>query len=361
MRVKHSIFAAMSFAVLLAGGAPAMAQSSNEKQRAGGIAFSGADFGLGPDQGTANQGPVAQMRAGKGTTSPATHSPAPRPAKAARAVAFTAATGSAWMHRDVPAAWARGFRGRGASITLVDSFGTTYRLRGNMSGRSEILAHGGWTRKQASMVALDARMYAHDFSRSSSRVKLQSGFNVMNLSYGIFYRANMGDVNWNPQEESLIGYANSGAAVVVKAAGNDGVALTSANDAGRMDMLSRDLIGAQSVIFVGALASNGTTSQRASLASYSNFAGTNTTVQDQFLVVGVKSGAIGLMGTSFAAPIVSGYAAILKSKFTGASHSQIVDQLLDTARRDTIAGYNPAVHGQGEASLSRALAPAKLR
>ena len=349
----------MLLAVLLAYSGPAVAQTF-DNQTSGGIAFSGADFGLGPDQ-RPDQGPAAQARISQGSTSRTTLSSAPSPARAARPVAFTAATGSAWMHSDVPAAWARGFRGRGASITLVDSFGTTYRLRGNMSGRSEILAHGGWTRKQASMVALDARIFAHDFSRSSSRVKLQSGFNVMNLSYGIFYRANMGEVNWNPQEESLISYANAGSAVVVKAAGNDGVALTSATDAGRMDLLSRDLIGAQSVIFVGALSSNGTTSQRASLASYSNFAGTNSTVQDQFLVVGVKSGAIGLMGTSFAAPIVSGYAAILKSKFTAASHTDIVNQLLGTARRDTIAGYDPAVHGQGEASLSRALAPAKLR
>ena len=104
-----------------------------------------------------------------------------------------------------------------------------------------------------------------------------------------------------------------------------------------------------------------TAARRASLASYSNFAGTNTTVQDQFLVVGVKNSATGLLGTSFAAPIVSGYAAILKSKFTGAGHTQIANQLLDTARRDTIAGYDPALHGQGEASLSRALAPANLR
>ncbi len=137
--------------------------------------------------------------------------------------------------------------------------------------------------------------------------------------------------------------------------------LNTANAAGRIDLLSRDLIGAQSVIFVGALSSNGTTKDRASLASYSNFAGATTAVQEQFLVVGVNSSATGLSGTSFAAPIVSGYAAIVKSKFTGASHTQIATRLLDTARRDTIAGYNPAVHGQGEASLSRALAPAKLR
>ena len=353
MKVKHSIFAAMSLAYMLGQSQPATAQSRSDAA-ARAISFSSADFGLGATQ--APSWAHAQQPATKKTKSAA-----PRPARAVRPVVFSTATGSAWMHPDVPAAWAKGYRGRGANITLVDNFGTSYRLRGTMSGRSETFAHGGWTRKQVSMVALDARTFAHDFSRGSTPVRLQSGFNVMNLSYGIFYRASKGDVDWKAQESSLISYAKSGAAVVVKAAGNDGVALNTANAAGRIDLLSRDLIGAQSVIFVGALSSNGTTKDRASLASYSNFAGATTAVQEQFLVVGVNSSATGLSGTSFAAPIVSGYAAIVKSKFTGASHTQIATRLLDTARRDTIAGYNRAVHGQGEASLSRALAPAKLR
>ena len=354
MKVKNSIFAAMSLAFMLGQIQPAPAQSRTDGAAASAIAFSTADFGMGTKRSAAVALPQARV-------TPKTRSATPRPTKAARPVKFTVATGSAWMQSDVPAAWKKGYRGRGANITLVDSFGTTYRLRGTMSGRSETLAHGGWTRKQASMVALNARTFAHDFSRSSTAVKLQSGFNVMNLSYGIFYRASTGDVGWKAQESSLISYAKTGAAVVVKAAGNDGVAMTAANAAGRIDLLSRDLIGARSAIFVGALSGNGTTSQRASLASYSNFAGANSTVQDQFLVVGVNSRATGLMGTSFAAPIVSGYAAILKSKFTTASHTQIAKQLLDTARHDTIAGYSPALHGQGEASLSRALAPASLR
>jgi subtilisin family serine protease len=354
MKVKHSVFAAMSLAFLVGQMQPAPAQSHSDGAAKNAIAFSRADFGLGAMR--APDLPQAQLRVSHNTKS------APlRAVRSVRPVAFSASTGSAWMHSDVPAAWAKGYRGRGANITVVDSFGTSYRLRGTMSGRSETLAHGGWTRKQVSMVALDARIFAHDFSRSAVPVTLQSGFNIMNLSYGMLYRATSGDVDWNQQEASLISYAKTGNALVVKAAGNDGVAITTANDAGRIDLLSRELIGAQSVIFVGALSSNGTARQRASLASYSNIAGANSTVQDQFLVVGVNSRATGLSGTSFAAPIVSGYAAILKSKFTAASHTQIADQLLDTARRDTIAGYNPALHGQGEASLSRALAPAAMR
>jgi subtilisin family serine protease len=98
------------------------------------------------------------------------------------------------------------------------------------------------------------------------------------------------------------------------------------------------------------------------MASYSNVAGTSPVVQRNFLVVGVDSSAMGgLAGTSFAAPIVSGYAAIVGSKFTTANATAVANQLLNTARTDTVTGYNAAIYGRGEASLTRALAPASIR
>ena len=62
-----------------------------------------------------------------------------------------------------------------------------------------------------------------------------------------------------------------------------------------------------------------------------------------------------------AAPVVSSYSAVLGSKFTRATPTQIVDRLLSTARTDTIANYDVGIHGRGEASISRALAPASIR
>ena len=80
------------------------------------------------------------------------------------------------------------------------------------------------------------------------------------------------------------------------------------------------------------------------------------------LVVGVDSSALrGLAGTSFAAPIVSGYAAIVGSKFTTANAAAVANQLLNTARTDTVSGHHAATYGRGEASLTRALAPASIR
>ena len=69
----------------------------------------------------------------------------------------------------------------------------------------------------------------------------------------------------------------------------------------------------------------------------------------------------GLYGTSFAAPVVTGYAAILGSKFRSATPTQVTNQLLATARTDTVTNYTASRFGRGEASLSRALAPVVIR
>ena len=73
-------------------------------------------------------------------------------------------------------------------------------------------------------------------------------------------------------------------------------------------------------------------------------------------------------GTSFAAPRIAGYVAIVRSKFPNLNASQTASIMLDTARYDTLAcsksaqGCDKAIYGKGEASLSRALAPVgKLR
>jgi subtilisin family serine protease len=140
----------------------------------------------------------------------------------------------------------------------------------------------------------------------------------------------------------------------------DGGRPGAANRQGSQDLNSA-LIGTQSTIFVGALDRNGSLSRPASLASYSNFAGSDPKVQNQFPVVGVEGHKTGLYGTSFAAPVVSGYSAVLGSKFTRATPTQIVDRLLGTARTDTVANYDMRIHGRGEASISRALASASIR
>lgn len=272
------------------------------------------------------------------------------------------ATTPSWMHPDVGSAWDRGYKGQGATITVVDEFNGGSTIGGNLAGSAQKLRHGDWTAMQAGMIATESTVVRHDF-RSGTAVDLGSGLNVMNLSYGQMARAGYtaSQIRWGAQETSLISHAKGGKAVISKAAGNDAVVLTAKNRAGLVDYLNVSLRGAKTAIFVGALDRNGTAASKAKLASYSNTPGTDTTLQKQFLVVGVAGSKTGLYGTSFAAPVVSAYAAVLGSKFTTASPTQITNQLLSTARQDTISSYSVKLHGRGEASLSRALAPVSIK
>jgi subtilisin family serine protease len=270
-----------------------------------------------------------------------------------------AQTVQSWMSPEVGDAWRQNYKGSGVTITVVDDFRSNSRFSGNLGYGVANMRHGEWTYNEALMIAPAATMRADDFNTAGA-VALNRGLNVLNLSYGMYIAPNVA-FRWGSQEQSIVNYATNGNAVISKAAGNDAVAINSVNRNGQIDALNYSLKGTKSAIFVGALSKNGTTTSQASMASYSNTAGTDTTVQKQFLVVGVEGNKTGLYGTSFAAPIVSGYAAIIGSKFTSANATQITNQLLNTARQDTIASYNASIHGRGEASLTRALAPVAIK
>jgi subtilisin family serine protease len=266
-----------------------------------------------------------------------------------------------WMSPEISGAWSQGFKGQGSHITIVDDFTSNNGYYGNLGTGTQLLRHGEWVRAQAGMIAPSASLASHDFYSGQAVSLDRKRLNTLNLSYGIFAADGYTSVSWSRQESSIISYARNGSAVVIKAAGNDAVTVGAATPNGLVDYLSRDLVGAQSAIFVGALDRNGTQADQAKMAWYSNTAGSNTTVQDQFLSVGVRGDLTNLYGTSFAAPVVSGYAAVLGSKFTTATPTQITNQLLDTARTDTISGYVRNVHGRGEASITRALAPVAIK
>lgn len=262
-----------------------------------------------------------------------------------------------WMDPEILEAWKGGYFGQGATITTIDDFSSSNRIRGDLGLGFSRLRHGEWTELQASMIAPEADMRRQDFG-NTRRVSLSNDLNILNLSYGMMGAAgfDVSNINWSQRERSIIEYATDGSAVISKAAGNDNVAVGVANASGNFDYLNAALIGT-SAIFVGALNINGTPSNQAVKASYSNYAGDDPLVQARFLMVGVEGHKTNLYGTSFAAPIISGYAAVLGSKFTTATPTQIGDRLLDTARQDTISGYNRRTHGMGQASILNAIAP----
>lgn len=267
-----------------------------------------------------------------------------------------------WMSPEVGQAWNQGYKGQGVTIQVIDDFRSNYGIYGNLGTGVKLQRHGSWTLEESRLLAPLAKFNAVDYS-SNTTVKLNRGLNVLNLSYGIYAPDgySVSQLNWDTQDRSIISHAIYGRAVLAKAAGNEGVAVGAAGADGEADYFSRALAGTPTTIFVGALDRNGSLTNKANLASYSNYAGSDPVVQKNFLVVGVEGNKTGLYGTSFAAPVISGYAAILGSKFRTASPTQITNQLLNTARTDTINNYDVAVHGRGEASIMRALAPAAIR
>ena len=277
-------------------------------------------------------------------------------------------TPAPWMSPEVGDAWRQGYRGQGTTISVVDEFSGRSGFEGNLNGRVQTKRHGEWTAMQASMIAPQAKIQRLDYMKPVNDIPLNRGLNVINASWGAvdspgmsFEQASANNSGW----KAVVNLASKGLAVVAYATGNDAVATTGPlviDGEQLIDYASMYLRGTPSTIFVGALSSNGSVSNPAKLASYSSFPGADTVVQKQSLVVGVdksKNGNLG--GTSFAAPIIAGYSAIVGSKFTQATPTQVANQLLNTARRDTIAGYDVTLHGRGEASITRALAPASIR
>lgn len=320
---------------------------------------------------------------------------------------------SNWMHADVGAAHDLGWDGTGTIITVIDDFlsGDTFagRLDSGLDGvwtldDIEQRTHGYWTLGQTQMVAPGADHEQIDFASTLSFSPTDGTFDAVNLSYGLIARNVFASAydDWtllgNPHS-SVLEAVSDNLAFAAKAAGNDSKAV-GASVKGTVDVFAQQFINVidgwdtslgttAPIIFVGALDWNadgtgaGGTSE--SLASYSSYAGSNTSVQDHFLVVGVEGGRTAtdalanygslcgsvegtcLYGTSFAAPIVTGYAAIVAQKFTVTNEigavisvptpSLVADKLLSTAITSSIFGYSPSLHGQGEASLINALAP----
>ena len=300
---------------------------------------------------------------------------------------------------DVLAAWNQGWTGKDKNVLLIDNYADR---SGCTSANGN--CHGILTMMNVDMNAPGSAKFALDWAASggsatgtaikgSDGLNLSTGtsINVANLSFtagnswinagtgapsdavynsGITAASTFNGtwVNLLSGSTSVLNLNNLANAVITKAAGNDSIAA-------KYDTLSLALINnastASRLLIVGALDRTGTTSNKASIATYSNTAGTITNIADRFVVAngtmpfstnGVSVNGSNFqpstsMGTSFAAPVVAGYAAVVMQKFPNLSAANTSNIILDTARTDTITGYSAAIHGKGEASLSRALAP----
>jgi len=304
---------------------------------------------------------------------------------------------------DVLAAWNAGWTGNGKNVLLIDTYankaGCTF-ANGN--------CHGIMTMMNVDMNAPGAVKFGLDFTQSggfatATAIKGSDGgnlgtatnINVTNLSFtynnswncnngcgtapsDVTYTAGIASaaqfnsawVNLLNGSYSLSNLSNLTNSVITKAAGNN--ALDS-----KYDTLTLALINnastASRMLVVGALDKTGTTSSKATIATYSNYAGATTVISDRFVVANgnmpFSTGGVSIngsnitsaeQGTSFAAPVVAGYAAVVMQKFPNLTAASTSNIILDTARTDTLSctpSCSSAIYGKGEASLSRALAP----
>ncbi len=263
-----------------------------------------------------------------------------------------------WMNPDVGKAWSKGYQGANANLIVHDTFKSFYitaKINSKITVRTT-QAHGNWVADIAKAVAPESSVQAIQWDTKPELAP--SRFNIVNMSYAI------PGTKGQPYSHFSVSMATQGTAVVVKAAGNYNANMTVLDQKGgtNYDLLNFALKGLPGVIFAGSLNQHGdtATNKQATKASYSNYPGADRVYQSRFLMVGVPT-SLTLAGTSFAAPQLSAYAAIISSKFKEASPIQIADQMLKTARTDTIKNYNPATFGRGEASLNRALSPISLR
>ena len=321
---------------------------------------------------------------------------------------------------DVRQAWRDGWTGEGVNILIVDSFGINGRRVTNPLDRRGI--HGYTVGMSAAEIAPDGTYYALEAGLNGEGTTYRRGgvrggststrFHVINLSFGLINPSSgtPTTAEVNTQQRSLrfldlLGTSyltNTQDAVITKAAGNNG------GDAGAfadtVALVTHSSTGPR-VLIVGALdryartsnpQNQPTISTRAGIARYSARAGGNTAVQDRFLVeyggtpygeraylcdastparIGCANAQVldtqspyqQLRGTSFAAPRIAGFAALVRDKFPNLGGAQTANILLETAttmgltchtgtaRKSSACARN--IYGQGRVDIGAALAP----
>ena len=203
--------------------------------------------------------------------------------------------------------------------------------------------------------------FSNWYSYLEGHIRNSSSFDAVNLSWGV-KAAGLGYRDFTSGNSDFADYNNTKSVFVV-AAGNDGAPCTE-NNFVDCNLLAVDLaldssLGDQ-VIIAGALNSAGT-----SIATYSNRAGV---MKDRYLMAVGDTGydnqaGNDIVGTSFAAPRITGAAALLKSKFQNLTGAQAADILLLTADKDIdgngsddFSGISN-IYGHGKLDTGSALSP----
>ena len=194
-------------------------------------------------------------------------------------------------------------------------------------------------------------LYGQTELAAATSVAVVEGADIINYSLGGF-----GPTATNFRN-ALVSAANSGA-LIVAAAGNefDDDPVLAVNPVNPAALVATEAALQGPMIAAGAY-DTGTND----IASFSNRAGV---AQDYYLMapgVGLVTTDVGggyatVSGTSFAAPMIAGAAALLKERFPALTATQIVDILLVSAT-DLGAAGTDAIYGRGLMNLAAAAAP----
>lgn len=284
---------------------------------------------------------------------------------------------------EVMDAWKQGWTGKGVNV-LIEDF--VYQTHGAITS---LLAYRyapgatfyGWNIDTGT---LNSSVMDKDNNNVAIKPDGVIKLGVVNASYvGTNPGADYQTVTKRFMNASFQGQVNYTDAVITKAAGND----KKSSELEPINKAMADIPSLRSrLLIVGALTQAGDVKAPVDMASYSNTAGTNASVNSRFLLasgttpfgdgdlavngtpVNSSNSFNSNVGSSYAAPRVAGMVAIVRSKFPNLNASQTASIMLDTARYDTLtcyktaAGCDPNIYGKGEASLTRALAPVgKLR
>ncbi len=276
---------------------------------------------------------------------------------------------------DVLTAWNHGWTGKGENLLVLDDLNGLNAGTSSHAFATTFIA-GYYTAHGSNTYILDYNLTGNIYATSPSKMTAtpaSTSIQIINASYEVLPSTTVATshINFYNGARSVADLSVTDATIVM-AAGNapsGSSASATSDNATRMAMVNDSsinprliLVGATNLSFLGF----------PQLASYSNYAGPKIDVQSRFLVASgnvpwaYTATTIGnnmpssTYGTSYAAPLVAGYAAIVRQKFPNLSGANAADILLATARYDTLSCYpncDKAQYGQGEASLSRALAP----
>lgn len=265
---------------------------------------------------------------------------------------------------DIITAHQNGITGQGAVITTFDFF-------------EETSGHGEHVKSIIDAIAPDADTPYYDITGSYTEIFNNLNHDILNYTgnqstdvYNFSLGSYLSDADYHGTFATTEVLHNSAivssgaiinsAAVFVVSAGNDAQGDQEGSNGIHKDcsdwskcnflasVIANTVLDDQ-LIVVGALDATGE-----NLATYSTQAGI---LQDHYIVTAVVPTQDGGLGTSYAAPVVSGVAGLIESNMAGNQHgSVIVNRILSTTD-DLGAVGTDAVFGRGRLNVGRALSP----